>query len=676
MKIQLIKSEGEHIEQVIELGDKNTSTLGHLPYQAYHEYARKGGLVCALDSDKVIGYVLLRQNKKENLIKISHLCVHEDFRSLGLADKLLGYVKGLFKGDYRGIALNCRKDYSYASDVWRRNDFYPVKEKAGRGKKEDTILLQWFHDFGNRDLFSNIKDDKLAVVVDVNIIIQLRDSEMADEASSGSVKYLFSDSIGDEVKYYHANESFTEIARDSNDLRRKNTRRILSNFHKLDISGHSFKEVYSDLCRKYPPSNPNDESDRKQVAEAIANNISVFVTTDENLISSLEGIDSHYGIQLFNPVQFIVHFDALKNITAYLPRNLGAVNAYIKKPRENEISSIVQAFHRPSDGKRGLFYNRVKYLISRPSSTAKVIEQGEKFIGFIVYDSTHESIKLEMVRFSNTVDQYVLFNQIINELIQEAIEKNLPYFDVDKSVLDEKAEKLIRDIYFVDADGIFRKFIHNKISTWPEVKDLSQVKEIADTYGLDIHSDSLKTKYEIERAIYPGKILDLEITNLIIPIKPYWASQLFDSYLAGMQLFGAPEKLIWNRNNIYYRAVSPNIEKVPSRILWYISNDKKYGDRTKGISAMSYLEDIAVDTPKSIFERYKKLGIYEWADILRLSKENMNKNIKAIEFSDTELFKQIIPLSFIQEVLQNRHTFQGPIHITNEQFFAIYSSKL
>jgi hypothetical protein len=180
-----------------------------------------------------------------------------------------------------------------------------------------------------------------------------------------------------------------------------------------------------------------------------------------------------------------------------------------------------------------------------------------------------------------------------------------------------------------------------------------------------------------ERKCWPAKLEDASIPVYIIPIKPQWAAHLFDHYLADSNLFGAKPELSWNRENIYYRNVNPVSEYAPARILWYVSSEAKSPTgRNKGIVACSYLDGVYIDTAKNIFEKFKNYGVYEWKDVLALAQRQIMKNIKALKFSDTEVFKKIVPLAEITKIMHQhnraKNTFASPVEVSIDIFNDVY----
>ena len=673
--IRYFDSNKDSLEEVILLGDKNSKTLGHLPHDAYKDYLRRQGiLICKID-DQIGGYCLFRRQRKNNQIKIAQLCVDESFRGKKIADELLDFIKNEFREHFRGIALNCRRDYEQASTVWKRNHFFPLEERRSRSKDEN-YLLQWYFDFNQVDLFNSVSNSKIKALLDLNIVIKLRDLKEGQEIQDEEIKYLFNDDILTEVEYFFARESLAEITRDNDTNRRKETRKLLKEFKQLDFHPDEFRFVYDKVLELAPPKCENDYSDRKQLTEAIANNIPFFITTDRNLKKACKIIEEHFNITISLPSEFIIHFDQIQNSSTFLPRRLGGVAFEIKKLNAETLDQATDEFFNREIEKKSDFRKYLNAFSSKLDTEVKIVYQNEKLLALLGYSIIEKVCKVEILRLKNSSIKYVLFSQLITEVIRVAIEAEVNEIQLACAPIDDEMEKLLMAFRFFRRDDHYIKIVMSGFFTSIELLSNKAIQEVIknDFRSKPIHNEQ---KYELERVVYPGKIKDLDIQNLIIPIKPYWASQLFEHHLSNYSLFGANEKLQWNRENVYFRSVKPNIERYPARILWYVSSSDsgKYGNRTKSIVACSYLESINIDQPSSLFSQFKKIGIYDWANIHDLAKKNLKTAIKAIIFSDTEVFKNSVPLPKIQQILEKRHTFQSPIVVSTDVFFSIYSLK-
>src|SRR5438552_6929565 len=126
IKIDFLGQNNTMIEQVISLGDKNSKTLGLFPREAFYESAFRKQIIIAYQNNKLEGYLLYRVVKTKNKLAITHLCIDEAARGKGIAELLLNELIQKFGKAVRGIGLNCRKDYTKASDLWERFGFKPI----------------------------------------------------------------------------------------------------------------------------------------------------------------------------------------------------------------------------------------------------------------------------------------------------------------------------------------------------------------------------------------------------------------------------------------------------------------------------------------------------------------------------------------------------------------------
>ena len=140
-------------------------------------------------------------------------------------------------------------------------------------------------------------------------------------------------------------------------------------------------------------------------------------------------------------------------------------------------------------------------------------------------------------------------------------------------------------------------------------------------------------------------------------------------------MFGAKPELGLSREGVYYRAKSPAAGlKAPARILWYVS----YGQRFAGtghVRACSRLEDVIIDTPKNLYRRFRRLGIYDWSHVFDLAKRDLSNEIMALRFSDTELFTSPIEWNELQGILRNfgcKTQIQSPVVVSPELFAELY----
>ncbi|MEL7124366.1 MAG: hypothetical protein AAFO07_33330, partial [Bacteroidota bacterium] len=247
--------------------------------------------------------------------------------------------------------------------------------------------------------------------------------------------------------------------------------------------------------------------------------------------------------------------------------------------------------------------------------------------------------------------------------------------------LDDTDKETLESLGFVFYDGIWTKVALTGMAKSAGILSDKRIpKEFTKNSGVlqRWQSEPHNFIFSLERLFWPIKFSDLDIPTYIVPIKPFWAGQLFDYIRTSSNLFGATPELAWNRENIYYRSVKPISEKSPARILWYSSSSTDSGNhsRSKSIVGCSYLDEVHVGVPKTLYRKFKNYGIYEWKDVFSLAKNDIDHHIKALKFSDTEVFKNAVPLKKVVEILlknnRKKNTFASPVIVDTNIFSEIY----
>jgi len=198
---------------------------------------------------------------------------------------------------------------------------------------------------------------------------------------------------------------------------------------------------------------------------------------------------------------------------------------------------------------------------------------------------------------------------------------------------------------------------------------------IADVLQKAMDTNDVRTIALIEKYLWPVKVLDAHIPCFVVPIQPSWAMHLFAGGLARQSLFGAPAPGALAPANVYYRAARPKVLSAPGRVLWYVSQEEGCLG-SKHIRACSMLDELVIGKPKDLFRQFRRLGIYEWRDVLALARNDLDRDIMAIQFSNTEIFGSPIPWGTLQQLLLEERgcgsQVQSPIRISNSIFIRLY----
>lgn len=94
------------------------------------------------------------------------------------------------------------------------------------------------------------------------------------------------------------------------------------------------------------------------------------------------------------------------------------------------------------------------------------------------------------------------------------------------------------------------------------------------------------------------------------------------------------------------------------------------------IRACSRIEEVAIGKPKELFRRFRRLGVYDWADVYATAKQNVDKDIMAIRFHDTELLPNPLRREVFEPVLRSHNAttnLQSPRSIPPAAFNELYA---
>lgn len=684
MKIEFIDQNSKYLKDVIELGSKSSSTLGFMPIGGFIDHAKKKWILIAHKDEELLGYLLFRLGIKTSKISITHLCVKPEHRGTGISKRLLDSLKSKYYNSFAGIVLSCRKDYVEPNRLWKNYGFVNKREVRSRSLDEH-YLIKWWYDFNQADLFNYTDQNSqiLRVLLDANIIIKLRDNNSAEHEE---VKALLADWLSDEVEYYYAPESYNEIGRDKNRERAETTRKFVENsFKEARLNKEELPAIIEELKCHLLGKTENDQSDRTQLAECIAAGIEYFITGDGPILSKRSEIQTKYNLKILNPLEFILELDKATSNISYNPSSLAGAIQTTQKADNKEIEKLLDKFchKRYSESKYNFKKEVNKVLQNLKTGSIKTVTcpvNGD--LAFWGYTLQPNTVEVPFLRVVENNLSMTLFSQLVTEIVGIAVLNGKLFIEISDNYFYNYQEQIFSDLGFIKIGNTWRKIALKGLIKSTEL--VEKYPFVVDYFGLEIlnktiqlESSELKTKllFEIERKLYPLKFSDLELPCYIIPIKPFWASQLFDKYTSSSIIFGANPEKIWNRENVYYRNIKPVSEKVPARILWYASSAKGFL-RQKAIIGVSYLDEVSVDLVKKQYSEYKKYGTYEWNDLYKLAHKNIGNPVKALKFSDTEVFEKIIPLAKITEILlsnnRKRNTFTSPLEVNKAVFNDVY----
>ncbi len=696
MKIEVIDEKSPYLQTVIKLGDANKKTLGFFAHNAFEDHARRGNIFVAVDSQgDCIGYLLYRYVPTHKRHSLVHLCVDSGHRGKGIAKLLVDNLKKITK-ESQGIGLHCREDFKLEK-MWSRLGFVAKHEKPGKSK-DGKLLTYWWFDNGHPDLFDVVPTEKLqsrlCVVIDTQIFEEIYTDKSMIFAES---KSLFADWLQTELELCITDEIFNKISL-LKDSKEKDKQRNFAkqNFTKLR-SQQNFDSVVSSLSRLLSDKGTAiDELEVRHLARTIASDSQVFVTLDSKLLKLSSEIYENFRVSIIRPNDLITQLDELRRKLDYQPVRLAGTTQLkkipVQKGGEDLLSNYFQCEEK-GETKAEFQQQLRRFLTESDKFESWVIREGEnQLLALVVYgrQKKHE-LEIPMLRVVNNPLSGTLVRHLIFKSILHSARQQRQFTRITDAHLAETVMTAIQET--LSFRGVTNGWLKVNLAVTETASELSiRLANLSSSLGAEYLicrklAESLNTQdlikdiqasVDIERFLFPAKIIDAEIPTFIIPIQPKWAADLFDEGLANQTLFGAKPEMAFNCEAVYYRAVK-NSRGLQShcRILWYVSGTQKEGKgkgyyEVESVRACSYVDEVVIDKPKELYQRFQQLGVYKLSD-LDLVKPDKYGNIMVIRFSDIELFDRPIPAKQMREISEKSLSFLCPERISRQCFMRVYN---
>jgi len=313
--IETVSPGSPYYERVIELGNANSATLGHLPYSAIEEAAAEGRVLAWVEDGEFKGYALYRKRIRAGDISLTHLCVNRDRRGRGIAREL---VEGIVEGNPNraGIHLSCRKDYD-ADGMWPQLGFRRLGEKPGRSRAGHP-LVTWWRAIAAQGLFeeSEQEEARLLVAIDTNVLLDI--VEQRDFPASLA---LTADWVTDVAELAVTAQSRSELSNQR--PREEGFESALSEFRALEPSDDAWQAALGQL-EVEPSVAVLGGGDLRVVVQASTGGAAYLVSRDEGLLNQAERIGQKTGLNLVGPDDFLLCLQSLGGDHSHQTRAIAA----------------------------------------------------------------------------------------------------------------------------------------------------------------------------------------------------------------------------------------------------------------------------------------------------------------------------------------------------------------
>lgn len=655
-------------QQVCTLGRKNSKTLGFFPKGAFEEHAdQKNILIHTDERGDVDGYVAFRLTGMPRQVRIVHLCVREDRRGRGVAGRLLERLVRQTQ-DALGIGLYCRTEYE-ANQIWPKLEFKPRATKPGRGT-DSAELVFWWRDNGHHNLFSPSYDveyvDSSAIkaVLDANVVFDLDDARRPYHEES---KALMADWLRPLVDFSVSPEVSLEIHHQADPEIQARSRKRAGAFTTVPVNTDQLKTVAGQMRTTLGwGSDPNTVADSKHLAYTALSGYRYFLTRDQNVLNAAHTLEDEYNVVVLRPMDFILRVDELQREDQYRPASLGDTKFRIRRLSEADSPLLYQTFRNHLNGEQKKdFHQRVALRLAKPNQHDNSVYETTSRTPLIMTSTaaTAETFQLEFFRTVKHPLMPLLTRYALNRVVMGAFRQRKPVVVCTESQLTEQAALALTDMGFQRHPTFGRfKFSPRVVGTAAEVaQELralplgdAALREEAERQALSLETAAQENPLEwlpqVERTLWPAKVLHDGIGNFVVPIKPVWARKLFDEDAPG--LFADHERLLLNWENVYYSlARRHGLLRPGSHILWYVSSQR--GHRVSAIRACSTVEEVRVGTARELHREFRRLGVYRLKDLTDMAGDEA-RPMTAIRFVRTELLPHNISFDQFQ---QHRRAF-------------------
>jgi GNAT superfamily N-acetyltransferase len=676
IEILPVRPEDDLMNGIIKLADSASRTLGFLPPPVFIEAARRQTLLAALSRGRLAGYALYDLPRQH--IRLVHLCVAVELRGHSVARLLIEEISKRHH-DRLGIILRCRRDYP-AHHMWPRLGFQPRNELRGRGR-QPTELVVWWRDHGHPDLFSSIETTALLrAAIDFGVLSDLHRSKTHTSNTESDV--LNQDWLAGKLELVVTSEIYREIDRLQDSTERHNRRTVAYKYAQLRVDVARSQVMASSLRRHVLENHrldlagdPSNLAAISHIAEASVDGIPVLVTHNDGLVKRLsEAAMDVCGVRILRPTDVAVRIDELMRAQEYRPADLLNTEYTISSAAPGGEHELITTFtNTPGNELPSQLSNRLRQLAgAAPEWNRKLIRDPVGTpTALYVYGEKSGEIVVPVLRVRSFNIGDTIIRQLLLALRQECRNRGTDILRLSDPHLSQSVRSAALDDGFQsDGRDLIALVINSCADSSVINRQLASInaRTTSELPQLEPHPPAVAAA-ALERVLWPVKIIDAELPTFLIPIRPEWASMLFDT---PRTLFPRSALLGISREHIYYRSPSPRVETAPARVLWYASGAQRKPYGIGAVIASSRLEEVIIDEPDALHARFRHLGVWQRHQVEKAAHRGL---ALALRFFDTEVFPYPVPLQRLRGHAQRvgvRLVLRAPQRVPAELFARVY----
>jgi GNAT superfamily N-acetyltransferase len=684
--VEVATASASLIDQLVALGDTAAETLGMLPPSAYRDAAGEGRLLVARSGDEIAGYVLFRRPRSE--VALTHVCVAHAYRRGGVARLLVDEVSTRNKTRH-GLRAKCRDDYEIAA-FWRALGFDLLGTTHGRGADRAPMTV-WWRDHQIPNLFSPPVDEQptaLPVAIDTNILMDLHTRtgtrshvllgpDLTDRMElvvpPGLEKDLAAQPAERRARLVEAADRYPRPSGDPV--------RAQSVFDTLLATIRTRLSTY--------PTQASDLGDLWQIVHAAAAGIQVFATWDDRLRAIIGPIvaaidrSEFNGFRIVDPDHLFTHVDQLAHAAAYQPRALQG-SQFSTQRAGADSEPILLAFLNQAAGETKPHLRAQLRDLARSGQPLIIVRDTDSApMACYATQTSDTHLRVPLLRVADHAYAETMARRLLWLLREQARNTRARMVIIDDPYLSPVLERAARYESYERSGDRWMAWVIDACGTSLEVSTaVSAARQTVDLAPVTLLKPHLPAEVaaQYERDWWPAKLTDSDLPHFAVAIKPEWSAYLFGR---PETLTERPTQLALGREQVYYRSGKNSALRAPSRILWFLSQDKtaqRFRARHRGAPpassfiGTSLLDAIQTDTPDALHAALGHYGVYT-LDRIRAAADRRGL-VQALRISDTELFPS--PVTWRQyetllTTLAGPKMILAPVPMPTDTFAAIYA---
>ena len=628
-----------YIDQVRSLGDANRSALGFLPASAYTETAMKGGLWVAVDqtNNDLLGYLLFGGTYPH--LKVFQVHVLPEFRSRGLARRLLEELKKYGEeNNYQTISARVAAELE-ANRFWQCIGFRIIRRVAGSVRSGRTLNVYLF-ELDTPSLFRAIQIEASSqvegvrqitypsrpilktpsYVIDLNVFF-----DVVGKRDTGESARILSSAFNSEIKLHVTSEFIRELERHSPNFENDPVLEFARGLPVLpELSADTLAPLTEEIRKILFPDTsgtgrerPNEVSDRIHLASCIHHRAYGFVTRDSDILQHATEFHERYNLRVIAPADLYDSHEESHPPPPPLTAAVGQQEISVSELRERDRAEAEEFLAGLGIGSSEVFPCLAPGTTRSPR--VRLVVRVEKEIIGIGSWSANRSTHQDTTAYLYVNEDHPSSDNVINYILESSINSGsygqLSRLDLEISPRQIRTREVAISRGF-QPSGLQRRDVSGSL-TKISLKGMvtrdswsSFVSEFEETAGvvlpnamprydelsntgvfLDKKTDdrwSTISLFDFETLISPGTLICPGRTAVMIPIIPAYADELLPSTVR--QIPALPGKEAALRLERAYFSGGRSDLLTPGKIaVFYISRERQEAVAAVRITFSGYL---------------------------------------------------------------------------------------